>query len=396
MTSYADAGPEDAAKVRFVRRRAAAVFGAHGYRELLPSALEPVGTAARIGAALAAPALPDGRELRLDAMVSLARAYGAGPDRGRFARRMMGGALFDPHPAGRLRSPTFEIEAGVIFGVSDPAADAEVCALAHALGGDPGLGGAEVVVSTVGDAGDLERYAGRLAELGTLACPRCLATADPLRFLGCDEEGCRALAQSAPPLRDEVSTPARRHHEALLALLEAAGVPVRDDPRLAFGSTRYRRTILELRALEGDDTRLVVARGGRRDNLVAATGGPQTPAVGLTLGLMRAAACVSPADASFEPGCEIFFAAQGARARAWAFRAAAAERARGFRVDVDLGDGSWDEQLARADELHARVVVLCGEDERQSGAVQLRDLRSQQALTVPEAELSSILKRLLR
>jgi histidyl-tRNA synthetase len=197
-------------------------------------------------------------------------------------------------------------------------------------------------------------------------------------------------------LRDEVSAAARRHHDAVLAMLDAAGVPVRDDPRLGFGATRYRRTILELRALEGDDTRMVVARGGRRDNLVAAVGGPQTPAVGLTLGLMRAAACVAPADASFEPGCEIFFAAQGARSRAWAFRAAAAERARGFRVDVDLGDGSWDEQLARADELHARVVVLCGEDERQSGEVQLRDLRSQKASSVREADLSSALKRLLR
>src|SRR5436305_1330926 len=96
VSPNSDAGPEDAAKVRFVRRRAAAVFGAHGYRELLPSALEPAGQAARLG--LRAPALADGdgRELRIDAMVSLARVYGAGPDRGRFARRMMGGVLFDP------------------------------------------------------------------------------------------------------------------------------------------------------------------------------------------------------------------------------------------------------------------------------------------------------------
>jgi histidyl-tRNA synthetase len=125
-------------------------------------------------------------------------------------------------------------------------------------------------------------------------------------------------------------------------------------------------------------------------------GGPATAAVGLTVGLMRAAECVKPADASFEPGCEIFIAAQGAGARAWAFRAAAAERARGFRVDVDLGEGGWADQLSRAAEVRARVVVLCGEGERKSGEVQVRDMNTRETRRIPEAELAAELKRLLR
>jgi len=141
---------------------------------------------------------------------------------------------------------------------------------------------------------------------------------------------------------------------------------------------------------------VAVARGGRRDGLVAALGGRDVPLVGLTLGLLRAAACVTPADASYEPVCEIFIAAQGGDARAWAFRAAAAERARGFRVDVDLGDDGWDEQLRRASELSARVVVLRGDAERQAGEVEVRELASGRSRRVDEAALSGEIKRLLR
>jgi len=389
-----DAGPDAAAKIRFVRRRAFAVFRAHGYRELLPSALDPAGQAQKLGVR-ALPG-PDGCELRIDGLAALARVYAAGSDAGKFARCMMAGTLFDGDATGLRDAAAYEVSCGVIFGTPAPAADAEVGALALALGGDPGLAQPELVVSTLGEPADLARYVAAIGELKPLMCDRCQAARDLLRFLGCDEEGCRALAAAAPSPRDYVSTPALKHHEGVLATLEAAGVPARDEPRMAFGAGRFARTLLELRARAADGTTLVVARGGRRDGLVAALGGPATPAVGLTLGLWRAAACVAPADASFEPGCEIFIAAQGVAARAWAFRAAAAERARGFRVDVDLGEGGWAAQLSRADELHARVVVLCGEGERKAGELQVRDMTTRETRRIPEGALAAELKRLLR
>lgn len=395
MVPSDDAGVDDAAKVRFVRRRAFAVFRAHGYREILPAALDPAGQAARVGGATAA-TLPDGSELPSDAMASIARVYAAGGEAGTFARRVAKSVQFDAAATGPLRARAYEVWCGVVFGSANPAADAEVAALALALGGDPGLTGAELVLSTLGEPQDLSRYVATLGEILPLSCERCQASPDPLRFFSCDEEGCRALAAAAPSLRDHVSTPALKHHEAVLATLEAAGVTARDEPRLAFGAGRYARTIVELRARASDGNVVSVARGGRRDALVAALGGPATPAVGLTLGLARAAACVTPTDASFEPGCEIFFAAQGAAARAWAFRAAAAERARGFRVDVDLGDGGWAAQLSRATELRARVVVLSGEGERKAGEVQVRDMQTRETKRILERELPGELKRLLR
>lgn len=397
MLPLGDAGPDAAAKIRFVRRRAFAVFRAHGYRELLPAALDPAGQAARLGAVGIAG--PEGTELRGDTMAALTRVYLDGPDRGRFARYMTAGNVFDGDAVVAERTSSFEVSCGVVFGTPGPAADAEVGALALALGADPGLSEAELVVSTLGEPADLARYLATITELAPLSCDRCQASRDPLRFYSCDEEGCRALASAAPLLREYVSTPALKHHEGFLAMLEVANVPARDDPRLAFGAGRFARTIVELRARTNDGRIIAVARGGRRDGLVAAIagpGGPSTPAVGLALGLVRAAACVGPADASFEPGCEIFIAAQGAAARAWAFRAAAAERARGFRVDVDLGEGGWADQLSRADRVHARVVVLCGEGERKSGELQVRDMTTRETRRIPEDKLAAELKRLLR
>jgi histidyl-tRNA synthetase len=46
--------------------------------------------------------------------------------------------------------------------------------------------------------------------------------------------------------------------------------------------------------------------------------------------------------------------------------------------------------------VHARVVVLCGEGERKSAEVQVRDMATRETRRIPEAALAVELKRLLR
>jgi histidyl-tRNA synthetase len=400
MENVRDAAPAEAAKWRFVRRRCVGVFQAHGYREVQPSPLEPAGTAARGGGR--ALALGDGTELASDPLVSLARTFAAASSPIAFGRWMTAGNAFDPRPSGALRLAAWHAVAGLIFGAPSPAADGEVAALALAVGSDLGLRGFEVALGTLGDAHDLERFLAATAEMRALACPSCRAREDvaPLGFLTCDDEGCRALAQSAPALREFVGVNALKHHEAVLATLEASGFVVRDDARLGFGAGRFQRTILELRARSADGRTMAVGRGGRRDDLVAAFGGPGLPAVGVTFGVARLAAC-TPGE-PHEPGggwespIEVFIATRGTAARAWALRAATAERARGFRVEVDLRETGWAEQLSRAEEIRARVVLVVGEVERKKGEVAIRDMVTRQTRHIPEETLSAELKRLLR
>jgi histidyl-tRNA synthetase len=390
-----DADPAEAAKWRYVRRRAVAMFQAHGYHEVQPSPLEPRGIAARTGLGTAL-SLSDGTELRPDPMASVARMF-IDESNEKFARWFTAGNSFDARPIGRHKWNAWHSVSGMVFGAEEPAADAEVAALCLALASDLGLSRPEVVLGTLGDAGDLDRYLATTAELRGLVCGDCKsAKYSPLRFLTCDDDGCRALAQSAPVLREFVSVPALKHHEAVLATLESSGFVVRDEPRLGFGAGRYGRTLVELRAREPDGRELVVARGGRRDALIFQLGARPLPSVGVTLGLARAAICTPGDEPSWELRCELYIAARGAAARAWALKTAAAERARGFRVDIDLREVGWAEQLKRADDVRARVVVVVGDVDRKKGEVAIRDMETRETRHIPVDTLSAELKRLLR
>jgi histidyl-tRNA synthetase len=398
VADVSEGGPADAARWRFVRRRGVAVFQAHGYTEVRPAVIEPEGMAQAAGTREAIAIGPEGKsraELRADPQASLARLWARNkPDD--FARWMAAGTVFDQNAHGAHRVRGWAALTGLVIGAADPAADAEAAILLQSFAGDLSLREGEVTVGTLGDAADLRGYTGALAELLPLRCNNCQAAPDVLRFFTCEDEGCRALAQSAPPLRDFLGVAALKHHEALLAILEAAGFHVTDDPRMAFGQGRYQGTVMELRARDSSGVMIGVGRGGRRDDLLARLGAPPTPAFGLTVGVARAAACLRGDGESYEQACEVFFASRGAGARAWALKSAAAGRALGFRTDVELRDLGWEQQVARAERSRARVVVLAGEAERKKGEVALRDMRAHEFRRIPEETLLTELKRILR
>jgi histidyl-tRNA synthetase len=387
-------GPSEEARWRFVRRRGVAVFQAHGYNEVRPPLIEPSGLA-RAAGSYDALDLGQGVELRTDPQASLARLW-ARSRPADFSRWMAAGSVFDQDTKAPHRARGWAALSGIAIGAADPAADAEAAILLMSVAGDLSLRDGEVIVGTLGDEDDLQGYVSSLAEMMPLRCNTCQASPDPLRFMHCDDEGCRALAVAAPPLRDFLGVAALKHHEALLAILEVAGFHVADDPRMLFGQGRYHGTVIELRARDHNGNVVGVARGGRRDKLLENIGAPATPAFGITVGVTRAAMCLRGDGESYEQACEVFFASRGAGARAWALKTAAASRALGFRTDVELRDLSWEKQVQRAERVRARVVVLAGEAERKKGEVAIRDMRAHEFRRIPEETLLVELKRILR
>ncbi len=399
MAEMHDAGPEEAALWRHVRKRSLSVFFAHGYHEARPAIIERRALLVQAGVTDMV-VLDEEHALRPDPQFSLARLIVAqpAPDHGLRLRPrwVTAGTVFDPRPFGDGHERAWQSVAGLVVGSIDPTADAECAALLHALAKDLDLVAPHVAVSTLGSDEDLDGYRRVVGELLALRCERCVGSSEPLAFLHCEDDGCRELTRAAPPYRGFLGIEAQKRHESVLATLEASGFPANDDPNLIFGSGRYRGTLFELRAQNRQGRTIHVARGGRRDALLQRIGGPSLPALGVTLGVALTASCVAGDGQGYESACEVLFATRGAAARAWALAAASAGRALGFRTDVELRDLALEEQIDRAKRLHARVVVVASERDRKQGRVAVRDMRSAETRTVAEEQLPIELKRLLR
>jgi histidyl-tRNA synthetase len=186
-----------------------------------------------------------------------------------------------------------------------------------------------------------------------------------------------AVAAQAPAILDHLGEASRAHFDGVRRALGALEVRHEVDAHMVRGLDYYTGTIFELRGEGGTlGSQNAICGGGRYDGLVEQLGGPATPAVGFAMGLERLALVVPGEPETFEPGVQVFVAHHGDEARRWALTTAGKLRRRGYRVDMDHRASSMKTQLKRADRLHARLVLLAGEQEIAAARVAVRDMAS--------------------
>jgi histidyl-tRNA synthetase len=283
----------------------------------------------------------------------------------------------------------FDVEA---LGFEGPDVDAEQIVMLARLFRSLGLSGVELQVNSIADAPDrrihrdklvkyFEQHRGELDE----DSQRRLAT-NPLRILDSKNPQMQAMIEGAPRLIDHLGDAAALHFEGVKALLEAAGVAYRVNPRLVRGLDYYNRTVFEF--VSGDiGAQSTIAGGGRYDALFEQLGGKATPASGFGMGIERVVLAMQAAqvDAAAPVDAFIVHAGEGADLAAWR----AAEQMRDAGLAVVLGNGgSFKSQMKKADASGARFAVILGDAEVQSGQVSVKPLRregAQQLLPLPEA-----------
>jgi histidyl-tRNA synthetase len=270
------------------------------------------------------------------------------------------------------------------FGMPGPDIDAELIVMAARLWQRLGLDGLRLEVNTLGTPAARAAYRARL--VAYLEGHRGALDADalkrlqhnPLRLLDSKDPALAAIIAGAPDLHDDLDAESRAHFDGLRALLDAAGVAHRVNPRLVRGLDYYTHTVFEFvtGALGAQDA---VCSGGRYDGLVAQLGGHATPGVGWALGLERLVALVELAGrAAGAPRVDVYAVLVGTEAERTGL--ALLERLRdalpGACVVANCGGGSFKTQLKRADKSGARFALVIGEDEAARGVVALKDLRA--------------------
>jgi histidyl-tRNA synthetase len=291
-------------------------------------------------------------------------------------------------------------------GSESPLRDAEVLEMLASLLDELGITGWSLVLNSVGSSSDRPRYIAALRE--ALAPVKDQMSADnqrraetnPLRVLDSKDPADEAIIATLPKIADYLDDASKAHFAAVLAALDACGVPYTVNPRLVRGLDYYTRTTFEFTHGELGAQNALLG-GGRYDGLSEMLGGPKAPGIGFAMGLdrliltlqeaERKAAAAQAAVAGVPLLADGFIAPLGEGLNTAALEMAKELRRAGLRIE--LGDGSF--RLKKSFEIGnklARAIVLLGEDEQRSGILTVKNFATGEQTKIPRGDLAQALK----
>lgn len=324
-----------------------------------------------------------------------------GLDRGQLPVKLYySGAFFryERPQAGRYRQlQQVGVEA---IGVDDPALDAEVIAIADEGYRRLGLTGHRVELTSLGDETCRPQYRAKLQEfLAGLPLDeetRRRAELNPLRVLDDKRPEVREMLADAPLMIDHLSAAAKEHYEQVKEHLRDLGVAFAENHRLVRGLDYYTKTTFEF-VHDGLGAQSGIGGGGRYDGLMSQLGGQPLSGIGFGLGIDRTLlACqVEGLDVGDQARCDVYGVGIGEAAKRRLVGIAGQLRSAGVRVDLAYGGKGLKGAMKAADRSGARLAVVLGERDLESGTAQIKDLSSGEQRSVALGEVVGDLRSAL-
>jgi histidyl-tRNA synthetase len=143
------------------------------------------------------------------------------------------------------------------------------------------------------------------------------------------------------------------------------------------GLDYYTRTVFEF-VSKNIGSQGTVCGGGRYDGLIESCGGSPTPGIGFALGIERLLLEMDSQgiDVPLPSSPDIFIGVIGYNANLFAENLALKLRSDGITCHKDIMGRSVKAQMKYANKLNARLVVVIGDDEVESGKAELKDMSS--------------------
>lgn len=299
---------------------------------------------------------------------------------------------YEKPQAGRLREfHQFGVEC---FGTESPAEDAEIIALADEIFSFLGVKGLELRINSIGHPECRENYQKALYDYFKAhedeLCDTCKDRLErnPMRILDCKGES-RELLDNAPVVLDYLCDDCKDHFEKVQKYLDAMGIAYTIDPRIVRGLDYYTKTVFEFVSSE-IGAQGTVCGGGRYDGLCQQLGGRDIPALGFGMGMERLMLLLKAQGIELPKpqNPELYIATAGDAA---ALRAAVIVhnlRAQGVFCLTDTVGRSIKAQMKYANKVHADFVAVIGDNELESGKVNLKYMPTgeQQEITLQQLE----------
>ena len=201
---------------------------------------------------------------------------------------------------------------------------------------------------------------------------------NPLRVLDSKNQDVQALLVDAPKLSEHLDDESVAHFAKLKQYLDAAGIKYIVNERLVRGLDYYNRTVFEwvTSSLGAQGT---ICAGGRYDGLVEQLGGKATPAVGFAIGLERIVLMLETLElnADVKGDVDIYSVLVGEQTDLAGFKMAELIRSElpQLKMMHHCGAGNFKKQMKRADKSGAKIALIIGESELESGCVTIKELQ---------------------
>lgn len=312
------------------------------------------------------------------------------------------GPLFRYERPQKGRQRQFHQFGAELLGSPHPEADAEIICLAHDAMQHAGVRGLQLNINTLGSAEtrhayrtELVQYLRRHSTHLSADSGRRLET-NPLRILDSKDSADQDIIRNAPVLFDYLSDADADHFAAVCAILESSGITIEVCKTLVRGLDYYSHTVFEFTSLQLG-AQNTVCGGGRYDQLFSMLGGGTTPAVGFSVGMERLMLLLEAQEGGFTtlPPTDVYCIALSETARLPVQLIALRLRRAGFTVVTDVLRRSAKAQFRDADKMPALCAVIIGDDELAAGVALVKNLKTSEQVSVPNAELPAHLAGLL-
>lgn len=292
------------------------------------------------------------------------------------------------------------------FGLDGPDIDAELIMMSARLWQELGIADdVTLQINSLGSATSRAAYRSTLVEyfgfhLDALDedSKRRLHT-NPLRILDSKNPAMQEIIAGAPKLTEHLDDGSREHFDALLVILDAAGITYEVNPCLVRGLDYYGKTVFEwvTSKLGAQGT---ICAGGRFDGLVEQLGGKPTSAAGFAMGVERLTSLLKLEHVPVEcylPHAYLVRMGEGSQLAGMKLAEQLRNAMPDLRLKVHCGGGSFKSQFKQADKSGARLALILGESEVADGTIGIKFLREEQEQkTMAVGELVSFLKKYLQ
>ena len=306
---------------------------------------------------------------------------------------------YEKAQAGRYRQ--FDQVGIEVLGSTDALLDVEVISLGWGFFQELGMSSVKLMVNSLGDLADRERYINALREYflskseALSAESKATLERNPLRVLDSKRAQDQDVISGAPTINDFLCDEARDHFAAVCKGLDLLSIPYVVNTGLVRGLDYYQRTVFEFVSTALDSAQTAVGGGGRYDGLVEDLGGPSTPGVGFAMGVDRTLLACDAEGVFLAPEQTLDAFIIDVTDGFAAMRIADNLRTAGFRVDRAFDGRSMKAQMKVADRSGAHIAIIIGSDEAAALSCTLRDLKTSEQRLVLEADLVENLSALV-